>query len=162
MIEWLKASARKRPAVAGLIGGVAVTASVAVAAFVIYQGLSGSLGGKVTASSTVGALTFSANPATIPVEPGGSGSLNWHVTNADTTHPQKITSISVDSITTDKAGCAGSNFTANVGSLIGYTVAAGGSDDNSLTSGLSAAANTPSACADAVVTVAISGATQAQ
>ena len=157
----MRAFARKRPALVGVIAGVLTAAGTALAAFLIYSGIDGSGGGKVAAGQTVGALTFTAGTlsSTDEVSPGTPGRVRFLVTNNDPNHTITIASIAVQSIVADN-GCNTSGLSVDVSNLVSTPFAIGATNVPAQ-SVITAANNLDPACAGATLTVNVTGTTTA-
>lgn len=96
---------RRRKIAALVLSLVATSATTAIAAFIIYSGVSGSAGGQFTATSTTeSALRFAstANPTLTP----GAASVPFALTlqNADPNAAHTLTSTNY-SVSSSEAGC---------------------------------------------------------
>jgi hypothetical protein len=131
-----------------------VSAGAAIAAFILYTGLSGSGSAHVQNTSTVGALSVTGtnDPELLA---GGNATAHYNIVNNDPGASHQITNATAV-ITSNPANCA--SFVTWAGSgLEGIIVPAGGTNSGDVTVSLSAA--TPVSCAGATVSFAISGTT---
>jgi hypothetical protein len=85
---------------------MAATAVGAAAAWIIFTGLSGQAGGHVGTTSTLGALTFTAEPSDAGhnVTPGTPGEGLYDVQNANPSASETVASISAGTVTTSVPG----------------------------------------------------------
>ena len=157
----MRSFARRRPALVGAVTGLLVAAGTALAAFLVYSGITGSGGAKVQTAQTVGALTFT--PASLSaadqVAPGTPGKIRATVTNNDPNHTVTISTISVTGIVADN-GCNTSGLTADLSNLIGQPFAVGAT--NVAVQGTITASNAidPN-CSGASLTINLTGTTTA-
>jgi hypothetical protein len=134
--------------VAAVIVTVLLSAGTALAAWFLYTGLSGSIGGRAgTAEATVDALTFVANPAAAgAITPGSTVAGGFDVTN-NASVTETISTVTAGAVTSNTAGCA-SHVTFNSTALVGSSFSANQVD-----------ATLPSSCQSATFAVPLSGTT---
>jgi hypothetical protein len=144
----------KRRTVVSVLALLALTAGAAIAAFIIYTGVTGSGSAQVQQAQTFGAIALTqTSAATLQVGTRTEQTYNAH--NSDTGAAHQVNSVS-GSITTSPAECAAS-ITFDGGDLVGRTIAP--NDDFTAHLGWTVAANIPTQCAGATVNVAITGST---
>jgi hypothetical protein len=130
------------------------SAGAALAAFIIYTGVTGSGSAQVQQAQTLGAIALTqTSAATLQVGTRTEQTYNAH--NSDTGAAHQVNSVS-GSVTTSPAECAAS-ITFDGGDLVGRTIAP--NDDFTAHLGWTVAANIPTQCAGATVNVAITGST---
>jgi hypothetical protein len=149
------AFASKRRRIVSVLALLLLTASAAIAALILYTGVSGSGSAHVQNSSTLGALTVTGtnNPELVA---GGNATAHYNIVNNDPDAVHQITGTPTAVITSNPSNCA--SFITWAGSgLEGIIVPAGGTNSGDVTVSLSAAV--PISCAGATVSFAISGTT---
>lgn len=154
MLGFMFKTKRRKTATISTIG-LLLTAGIAVAAFVLYSGISGSGQAHLTSTtSQVGALTISG-AADPELTPGTTTSAPFSVTNNDSSAAHQITALSA-SITSNPAG-AGAYITLSTADLVGVNVAAGATSNPTLDYVVSS--NIPISYAGATVSVSFTGTT---
>jgi len=153
MRNFLWSSRRRKTATVSTLAFLLVTAA-AVAAFIIYTGVTGSGSAQVQQAQTLGAIALTQqSAATLQVGTRTEQTYNAH--NSDTGAAHQVNSVS-GSVTTSPSECAAS-ITFDGGDLVGRTIAP--NDDFTAHLGWTVAANIPTQCAGATVNVAITGST---
>jgi len=123
MLQFIWKSRRRRIATVGVVLSLAATGA-AVAALVIYSGLSGQTSGTIETATTNSAFSIQneGSAANIPV--GGSASAEVRFTNTDPTATHTLTAIS-GTFSSNPSQCASHLSYAFNGNPVGLTLGAG-------------------------------------
>lgn len=149
--------------VIGTVLGIGLAAGIAFAAWTIYSGVTGSANGKIAATGSATALTFSDNTTqtNVDVVPGGTeGQINYVITNNDPTNAHSWTTPGVTFTTSDVAdNCAAHLSVAADNVYPSVLIGSVGSGSNATTAVLKyqGDATMPLACATATVTATFTG-----
>jgi hypothetical protein len=144
---------RKVATAAALLFG---TAGVAVAAFFLYSGISGSGQAHYANATTVGALTIS-NCNDPELSPGSSVAAVCDVTNNDPGAAHAVASLS--GVVSSSGGATCSSHTTWDSAITGNSYAAGSTSPGVTVAAWNTDAGVPGSCASGTVSVAISGTT---
>jgi hypothetical protein len=160
----IKAFRAKRPALFGVLVGVALATASAALAFAIY---SLTVGGQATsnfaANSNMDSITLSQNGSTPDLNRGGEVVMPILETNNDPANQHRILTLGAtfttkDSSNVDNSGACASHLSMTTSQgLVGAGVAAGGT--NTGTVSVAADASTPDACGSGTWTIHFNGTT---
>jgi len=112
---------RKTKAFAFIVGFALAASAGALAAFLLYQGLSGGANGQFSNNSSTQTALVVANDGAAPaLDPGGQAQVPLKVTNMDAGGAHALTSTATVTITTVPSQCA--SYLSKAGFLSGGSV----------------------------------------
>jgi hypothetical protein len=165
MKRFLFGSKRRKVGTATL--GVFLLAGAAVAAWILFAGVTGSVGGKSATAQTVGAIQLTPNTASLTngdlLSPGATGAAGFDLTNP-TPDRQNVDSLSAGAISSSGAGCAAHvvfNTAAVLAALQAHGWPTGTTTYVQVAGAWSADATLPESCQGATFSVALTGTTHA-
>jgi hypothetical protein len=150
---------RRRKVIAAMVAMLAIP-GVALAAWVLYSGASGTITGKTAQTTTATAITITAASPPVLENSGTPVPLNLTLKNNDASAARSITSVAAPVVTMVPAACA-AHLTVNGLSpaVVGQSVPAGATVAAQNSASITFAAAAPSTCANADYSIAITGVT---